>query len=152
MILWLHHHDGKNYDAAVAFISSRIWGHELPLSKGTVMTVIRSGELAGACLLHNYQPEYGTIELSAASRGGYGLTGFALREIFGYVFHQMKCQAAVLRVEAGNERVCDIARRIGFCEYTLPRLRGRDMAEKVFILGDEIWVNGKFCKGGRDGR
>jgi RimJ/RimL family protein N-acetyltransferase len=144
----MHHSDGANYDATVSFISHRVWGQELPLSQGTVMAVIQGDELAAACLFHNYQPDCGVMELSAASRGGYGLTRFALRELFGYVFDQMKCQAAVMRVDARNERMCQIASRIGFARHDIPRLRGRDVAEAVFVLGDDEWRRCKFYKGG----
>lgn len=151
MIKWAHHRDGAEYDAAVSFIANMVWGGDVALSPGTVMSVRKGGERIAACLFHNYYPDTGVIEMSAASVSPRCLSRIALNELFGYAFDEMKCQAVVLRVDARNSKMCDIAARVGFCRCDVPRMRGRGLAEAVFVLGDDDWRNGKFYKGAANG-
>jgi len=59
--------------------------------------------------------------------------------MFGFVFNQLGCQTAVIRVSERNARMLSIARRFGFTEYLIPRLRGRDEAETVCTFTVEQW-------------
>lgn len=145
MILWAYPDDGM-YQPLVGFITSRIWGREMPMSDGTVMAVAEGQQIIGACLFHNWQPDEGVIELTSASVSPRWLNRRVLRAMFGYAFDTLKCQAAVMRVDPANVRMCRIASAFGFKRYDIPRLRGRDKAEALFILGDDEWRAGKFSK------
>lgn len=134
------------YQPLVGFITSRIWGREVPMSDGTVMAVAEGSQIIGACLFHNWQPDEGVIELTSASVSPRWLNRRVLRAMFGYAFDTLKCQAAVMRVDPANVRMCRIASAFGFKRYDIPRLRGRDKAEALFILGDDEWRAGKFSK------
>lgn len=134
------------YQPLVGFITSRIWGREVPMSEGTVMAVAEGKQIIGACLFHNWQPDEGVIELTSASVSPRWLNRRVLRAMFGYAFDTLKCQAAVMRVDPANVRMCRIATAFGFKRYDIPRLRGRDKAEALFILGDDEWRKGKFSK------
>lgn len=134
------------YQPLVGFITSRIWGREVPMTEGTVMAVAEGKQIIGACLFHNWQPDEGVIELTSASVSPRWLNRRVLRAIFGYAFDTLKCQAAVMRVDPANVRMCRIASAFGFKRYDIPRLRGRDKAEALFILGDDEWRAGKFSK------
>lgn len=147
MILWAHPKDGEVYRALVRFITERIWGREVGMSPGTVMAVCDGPNVIGACLFHNYEPDAGVIELTSASVSAKWLNRTVLSEMFGYAFDQMKCQAAIMRVDPENSRMCRIASAFGFKRYDIPRLRGRNKADAIFILGDDEWRGGKFCKG-----
>lgn len=145
MILWAYHGD-PHYGPLVEFITSRIWGAPKDMTGGTVMAVAEGGAVIGACLFHNWQPDEGVIELTSASVSPRWLNRPVLRAMFGYAFDTLKCQAAVMRVDPENTRMCRIASAFGFKRYDIPRLRGRDKAEALFILGDDEWRAGKFSK------
>lgn len=134
------------YQPLVGFIAGRIWGRDVPFSDGTVMAVTEGAQIIGACLFHNWQPDEGVIELTSASVSPRWLNRRVLRAMFGYAFDTLKCQAAVMRVDPANARMCRIASAFGFKRYDIPRLRGRDKAEALFILGDDEWRSGRFFK------
>lgn len=145
MILWAWPGDAL-YAPLVRFITERIWGAEKPMSAGTVMAVEDGGQIIGACLFHNWQPDEGVIELTSASVSPRWLNRPVLRAMFGYAFDRLGCQAAVMRVDPDNTRMCRIASAFGFKRYDIPRLRGRGKAEALFILGDDGWRAGRFSK------
>jgi RimJ/RimL family protein N-acetyltransferase len=143
VILWAWH-DDSNYGPLLEFITTRIWGCQRAMTDGTVMAVTEGGQIIGACLFHNWQPEDGVIELTSASISPRWLSRSVLRAMFGYAFDRLGCQLAVMRVSPENQRMCRIAERFGFKRYDIPRLRGRDKPEAIFILGDDEWRSGKF--------
>ena len=145
MILWAWPGDPL-YAPLVGFITERIWGAEKPMSGGTVLAVEDGGQIIGACLFHNWQPDEGVIELTSASLSPRWLSRPVLRAMFGYAFDGLGCQAAVMRVDPANTRMCRIASAFGFKRYDIPRLRGRNQAEALFILGDDDWRAGRFSK------
>lgn len=95
--------------------------------------------LVAGTVFNNYDPAAGLIELSTAAESPRWLSRQTLRTMFGYVFDQLGCQLAVMRVSERNERMCAIARRFGFVGHHIPRLRGRDEGEFVFTLTEETW-------------
>lgn len=137
-------HDG--YNAVIAGITSRIWGKPRPMTTGPVLAVLDGDNLLGACLFHNWQPDAGVIELTSASLSARWLTRAVLRKMFGYPFDELRCQAVVLRVDPDNAVMCRMAQAFGFKRYDVPRLRGRDKAEALFVLGDDDWRASRFCK------
>ena len=145
MILWAWPGDAL-YAPLVDFITTRIWGQPKDMTDGTVLAVAEDNRIIGACLFHNWQPDEGVIELTSASISPRWLSRPVLRVMFGYAFDQLGCQAAVMRVDPANTRMCRIASAFGFQRYDIPRLRGRDKAEALFILGDDEWRSGKFAK------
>jgi len=114
------------------------------MTEGTVMAVTKGDQVIGACLFHNWQPDDGVIELTSASTSANWLSRPVLQAMFGYAFNTLACQAAVMRVDPENTRMCRIAEAFGFKRYDIPRLRGRNKAEALFILGDDEWRGGKF--------
>ena len=151
MILWADHGD-PHYEPLVDFITSRIWGIPREMTDGTVMAVAEDGKVIGACLFHNWQPDEGVIELTAASISAKWLDRSVLQVMFEYAFNALRCQAAVMRVDPDNTRVCRMAKAFGFQRHDIPRLRGRDKAEALFILGDDEWRGGKFYQEHRNGQ
>ena len=151
MILWAWEGDTL-YDPLVDFITTRIWGSAKAMTDGTVMAVTEGNLVIGACLFHNWQPDEGVIELTSASVSPKWLGRESLWEMFHYAFDQLRCQAAVMRVDPENARMCRIATAFGFKRYDIPRLRGRDKAEAIFILGDDEWRGGRFYKETANGK
>jgi RimJ/RimL family protein N-acetyltransferase len=103
-------------------------------------TALGFGEpLVAGVIYHNWNPEAGVIELSAASSGRDWLTRERLRQVFGYPFDQLECQMCVARISEGNARARRIWKAIGASEYIIPRLRGPREAEVIAILTVETW-------------
>ncbi len=99
--------------------------------------------IAGA-IWHNYEPEAGVIEISAAATSKRWLTRQTLDMMFGVPFREWNCQAVVLRVPDSDKPMHRMLKAYGFEVYRIPRLRGRDEAENVFVLTDDAWRANKF--------
>jgi RimJ/RimL family protein N-acetyltransferase len=52
-----------------------------------------------------------------------------------------------LRVSERNKTMIGIARKFGFSETYIPRLRGRDEGEFIFSLTDDAWRASPYNKG-----
>ena len=111
-----------------------------------LVSLDRAGEALGAAIFQNYNPDHGTIEISAAAVSPKWLSRSVLREMFEYPFGQLACQAVVLRCDPGDNRLGRIFTAYGFERYDIPRLRGRDRAEAVYILADDVWRANGFHK------
>ncbi|QFI66844.1 GNAT family N-acetyltransferase [Sinorhizobium alkalisoli] len=144
-IIWGGAGDSATNQAIGVFVASRIEGCERGFSDFTTLGVVEKGgvleqgRLIAGVVYHNYVPEAGVIELSAASSSKRWLTRAVLRAMFGYPFDEIGCQLAVLRVSEKNRGMVDIARRFGFTGHRIPRLRGRGEAEIIFTLTDDAW-------------
>ena len=108
------------------------------------MGVFDDGELIAGTLYHNYYPDYGVIELSSASISKRWLTKHVINAMFFLPFTRLGCQLVVLRVSERNRSMVAIARKFGFEEVYIPRLRGRDEGEFVFTLTDDVWRASKY--------
>lgn len=107
------------------------------------------GQLIGGSIFHNWEPSAGVIEISTASTDPRWLTRKSILALFGFPFNQLGCQMVALRVSERNSRMRSIAKRFGFSEYLIPRLRGRDEAECVYTLTVEQWRAKGFEKHGQ---
>jgi RimJ/RimL family protein N-acetyltransferase len=129
------------------FVASHIPGGDRGFLGNVCMGVIKTGQapkLIAGVVYHNWCPESGVIELSAASTSKLWLTRPVLREMFAYPFEQIGCQMAVLRVSERNPVMVSIALRYGFKSHLIPRLRGRDEAEHILTLTDDDWRENRF--------
>lgn len=106
--------------------------------------VADGGEVVAACIFHNWQPEHGVMELSCAADSKLWLTRPVINAIFGFVFDECACQLVVLRVSERNTKMIRIARRVGFKETRIERMRGRDEAELLFTATDGDWRGHKM--------
>jgi hypothetical protein len=98
----------------------------------------RDGALEAGVVYHNWNPEAGVIEISAASTSRRWGTRGRLQMIFGYPFDGIGCQMVVAR-HAEDNPVRRIWRTLGADEFIIPRLRGRDRAECIATLTVENW-------------
>ena len=145
-VVWMHRADSA-FAIVERFISEKLWGKASPMAGDTILVSANAkGDPLGAAIYQNYTPENGTIEISAAAISPTWLSRQVLREMFSYPFGQLKCQAVVLRCGADDRRMDRIARAYGFQRYDIPRLRGRDKGEAVFILTEEDWRANGFHK------
>lgn len=142
--LWLHP-SADGFVPVVEYLEARIGLRLSGSDIGTVMAVVDGSAIAGDVLFHNYDPGFGTIEISAASDSKRWLTRPILREMFGYAFGQLACQAVVARMDA-SRKLTRIFTAYGFKRYDVPRLRGRGTVEAVIVLSSEDWQDSKFQK------
>lgn len=125
------------------FVSNKIWGHNEGFEKYCTMGVFDSSKLIAGIVYHNYHPDDGVIEYSAASISKKWLTRPVLRAMFSLSFDILNCQICVFRTSSKNDVMLRINRSMGFSEYVIPRLRGRNENEHVFTLTDDQWQNHK---------
>lgn len=138
-LLWGGAGNSATNQAIASFVAGHIDGCERGFADFTTLGVLEQGRLIAGVVYHNYVPEAGVIELSAASTSRRWLTRPVLKAMFGYPFDEIGCQLTVLRVSEENSGMADIARRFGFASHRIPRLRGRGEAEIIFTLTDDDW-------------
>jgi len=108
------------------------------------MAVMEDGERICGIIYHNYEPNAGVIEISAGSTSKRWLTRETLKAMFAYPFEEADCQAIVMRCDPDDAALRRMLLAYGFELYVLPRLRGRDKDENVFILTDDAWASNRF--------
>lgn len=115
-----------------------------PAKGAAVLT--EAGDLAAGVVFHNYHPEAGVIEVSAAALNARWAQRGVLKELLGYAFGPAQCQAVVARCSEDNNSTRRLWRGMGAQEFILPRLRGRDESECVHILTDDAWASCKLSR------
>ena len=114
---------------------------ELGFTRGfDACTAIGFGDpIEAGIVYHNWHPEAGLIELTAASRTRTWLNKANLKTIFEYPFSQLGCQVCIARISEHNARARRIWRALGATEHIIPRLRGPNEAEVIATLTKEAW-------------
>lgn len=143
--IWLHHCQGEPYRAVAGFLNDRVGLCLAGWETGTILAVADGAQIVGAVLFHNYDPQHGTIEISAASDSKRWLTRPVLQAMFAFAFDQIGCQAVIARMDAGKP-LTRIFTAYGFKRYDIPRLRGRNTVEAVMVLADDDWRANGFHK------
>ncbi len=139
MLIWGGERAPEINHAIASFVAGGIPGCERGWDNFTTLGMVEGERLVAGVVFHNYNPEAGVIEISAASISRRWLTRPMLKGMFGYPFGQIGCQMVVIRVSERNTVMVEIAERFGFTAYRIPRLRGREEAEILFTLTDEDW-------------
>lgn len=129
------------------FVARMIPGCERGFGACEAMGIIDdAGRLIAGVVYHDYDPESGVIQLSAASLDKRWLTRPILREMFGYPYDFLGCQMTVFRVHPENWPMRRMLRAIGGTEYEIPRLRGRDTSEIIITVADDAWRSGRYAR------
>lgn len=137
--------EGADTDRLSLLVADRIWpGQGKDFGNCRAIAVMRGDELAAGLIYHNYDEAAGVIEISAASWIKGWLTRSVLGVMYSYPFEDCGCQAVVQRVPDEDLAQHRMLKAYGFERYRIPRLRGRDKAENVFILTDEAWRANSF--------
>lgn len=100
--------------------------------------------ILGATVFHNYYPETGVVELTSYGEKPTWMSREMINAVFSYAFDVLGCQLVVLRVSENNTRMLNIAERLGFSLYTIPRLRGRMESEAICTLTDDDWRKSRY--------
>ena len=149
-MIWAGYDDSPDlYHALDVYVSGRIWGRHRTFGPARALAIAESGKVVAAVIYHNWDDESGVIELSAASDTPRWLTRRVLKTMFEYPFLDLGCQAVVMRVGDDGHNLARILPVYGFKRYDIPRLRGRDKTEQIYVLSDDDWKANKFNKGSR---
>lgn len=100
--------------------------------------------------MHNWQPDTGVVEITAAGSGRWQSRRI-INEVFGVCFGALGCQMIVMRNGANDVETVNNSRRLGFTGYLIPRLRGRNEDEWIFTLTAEDWQGSRLYKARSDG-
>ena len=130
-------------DEVAAFVASRT-GAERGFGPCVGIAWMDGPEMVAGTVYHNFYREAGVIELSSAADHPRWLTRNTLEAMFSYPFDQLGCQLIVLRISEYNTRMRGIARRFGFTETIIPRLRGLNEAESICTLTVDQWRASRF--------
>lgn len=144
-MIWSQRGD-RNFSLFLGSLSRCIWGEPREIAGDTILAVTIGRQIEGLVAFHNYDPAAGTMEISAAAETPRWLNRRVLKEIFGYIFDQCDCQAAVMRCDPDDRTMSRIATAYGFQRYDIPRLRGRNKSEAIYILSEEDWRSNGFHK------
>jgi len=130
------------------FVASMIPAcRERGFGKCSTIGVVEGGMLIAGIVYHNWNPEAGVIEISAAAvPGHYWLTRETLRQMYEYPFITCGCQMVMNIVAADNEAHLFVLARFGYSLIRIPRLLGRDKDSVVCLLTIEDWRANKFNK------
>lgn len=127
------------------WVADRIAGASRGWTHCVYMEATRGTETIGGVVFHDYNPAAATICMSSAGGRGW-MTRKVINAAHRYVFELAGCQLAVLEVSEKNSVMRRVALALGYREYRIPRLRGRDEAALIFTLSDDDWRKSKFCR------
>ncbi len=144
-IIWGGAANPKDRELMATWCANHIWpGLEKSFGSCTTMGVIRKGRMIAVVVFHNWQPECGVIEMSAASTDKRWLTRRVLHAMFSYCFDTTGVQMVVLRTAPGDTVMRRIMKSYGFKSYCIARLRGRNEDELINTLTDDDWKSNRF--------
>lgn len=133
------------FDVRVAdWVAARIPGCERGFGKCQALGVAHDGRVVGGMVFHNWSPEFGTIEISAAADDPRWLTREVINMALDYVFDGAGCQMVMAQQDPENKRAVRLWKALGAQEYIIPRLRGRNNAGSIVTLTDDAWARSKF--------
>jgi RimJ/RimL family protein N-acetyltransferase len=132
-------------EPVAAFVAARL-GYARGFGPCRAIGFEEAGRLVAGVVYHNWSPEGGVIELSAASAHRRWVTRDALRLIFGYPFDGIGCRMAVARTAEDNRVVRRIWRALGATETAIPDLHAPGQAEIVLTLPAAVWRASKFAR------
>lgn len=112
----------------------------------TMAVMDQSGTMVAGIVFHNWNPQTGVMEVSAAATSPKWATRGVLKEAFGYIFERSGCQMAVARTAESNARVRRLWKAFGAVEYIIPRMRGRDASEAILCVTDDAWQASKLSR------
>lgn len=115
------------------------------------MGVFEGGKPIAVMVYHDWQPERGVVEISGAATDKRWLNRKTLWAMFSYPFLELGVQMVVMRVSERNvmwngRGLPRLLKAYGFQSVTIPRLRGRDEAEIIYMLTDDDWRANGFHK------
>lgn len=135
-------------NAVADFVARRIWGRSGDcFGPRCTMSVVDNGNMVAGVVYHNYYPDQGTIEVSAAADTSRWLTRRMLNAFISMPFEKLGVQAIIARHSEAATHLRRMWGRVGAVEYVIPRLRGKDQpAECISVLTDDAWAASPFSR------
>lgn len=109
--------------------------------------IINDAGFLGGVVFHNWNPECGTIEVSAAAKSPKWARPHIITELFSYAFGACGCRIVIARQSERNTRARKLWRAFGAKEYVIPDLRADGEAETIFTLKNEDWQKSRLHYG-----
>ncbi len=129
-------------EAVVPFVA-RLSGVRPDFGNCRAMAVIdRDDRMVAGIVFHNWSPDFGVMEVSAAATDRRWAARGVLNTAFDYAFSH--AQLVVARTDESNVTVRRLWKAFGATELILPRLRGRTANEALLMLTDDAWANSRY--------
>jgi hypothetical protein len=125
------------------FASHLIFGVPGQFANFTTLGFLRNNEVVAGVVFHNWYPQYGTVEISAASTDKRWLNRTTIKVILSEAFHVKQCQTVFARMEPDVPHA-RIFEAIGFVRTILPQMRGKGKDELLFTLTEADWLSGRW--------
>lgn len=139
---------GEETERLAWLVADRIWpGRGMSFGQCRAIAVVEGTQLAAGIIYHNYDPDADVVELSAASWINGWLTRYILKAMYSYAFDTVGCQAVFQRSPDADVAMHRMLNAYGHERYRIPRLRGLNEAENIFVLTHEAWAASKFNRG-----
>lgn len=131
------------------FVARGLWGGSREFGECTAIGFANENEgLVAGFVYHNYEPDYGAIELSGYSSRRDWADKEVVATIFGaYPFQQLGCRLLIGRHSEHNTRVRRIWKALGANETLIPQLRSDDEGEAVAVLRSDVFMKSRFMRG-----
>lgn len=105
--------------------------------------VNHNGELVAGVVFHEWNPERGLIELSAAATDRRWLTRTVANIAMGYAFSVARM--AVVRTDERNMPVRRLWKALGVVEHVIPDMWAPGVATIIITLTLEQWQKSRLC-------
>ena len=109
----------------------------------------KSGNICAGIVFHDWSPEHGTIELSAAATDRRWLTRTVAGVAMGYAFQVARL--ALARTSEHNKPVRRLWRALGANEYEIPELWGPRESGVILTLTEAQWQASRLYEPKRGG-
>lgn len=147
MITWAFVKPGEETEILSSLVADRIWPTKgRTFGECRAIAILDDDRLAAGLIYHNYDPDAHVIEISGAAWAKGWLTRSVLKAMYGYPFIDCGCQAVIQRVSDDDKAQHRMLKAYGAERYRIPRLRGENAAENIFLTTREAWAANKFAR------
>jgi hypothetical protein len=147
VITWAFTQPGEETERLSLLVADRIWPAKgRTFGECRAIAVMEEDHLAAGLIYHNFDEDAHVIEISGAAWVKGWLTRSVLKAMYGYPFIDCACQAVVQRVSDDDHAQHRMLTAFGADRYRIPRLRGENSAENIFVTTRESWASNKFAR------
>lgn len=133
-------------DEISAWVAVRIEGCARGFGECQAIGIDRGGLIAGF-VYHNWSPEHGTIEISAAAVSPRWATRRNIAAVLAYPFDGLQCRLVTARHSERNAAARRLWRGLGATEHFIPDLRADGEAETIAVLTAKAWQTSRLNNG-----
>jgi len=128
------------------FVSRELLGMPGRFDKFCSMGVFLDDELICGVLYHNYMPEFGTVEMSAAALSRRWMSKAVLRDMLNMPFDALGCHAIIACHDEAATHLRRMWTSVGGVETVVANKRGAGRAEVVSVLTADKWHESRYMK------